>query len=250
MLTIVNEGGPSSTDRPAEDLRRRKLMDAAFTVFLRFGFRKTSMDEVARAAGVSRQGLYLHFATKEELFRASVGYFLDTALAAAATALADAERPLEERLVAAFDAWIGRFVGALGADAADLSTAANELVGPLVAEHEGRFVEAVAEALRASGLAAAYEPAGVTGRQLADTLVSTARGLKHGAATREAFLEGMAIAARVVCLPARRAREARAGQSPQSLQAAPPRQGEPPAPGPRREGKGRGTARKARGTAR
>lgn len=241
MLTIVNEGEPRSTDRPAEDLRRRKLMDAALTVFLRFGFRKTSMDEVARAAGVSRQGLYLHFATKEELFRASVGYFLDTALAAAAAALADAERPLEDRLVAAFDAWIGRFVGALGADAADLSTAANELVGPLVAEHEGRFVEAVAEALRASGLAAAYEPAGVTGRQLADTLVSSARGLKYGAATHEAFLEGMTIAARVVCLPERRAREALAGQ---------PRQGEPSAPSPRREGKGRAMARKARGTTR
>ncbi|WP_437588286.1 TetR/AcrR family transcriptional regulator [Sorangium sp. So ce1000] len=242
MLTIVIEGAPSST----EDPRRRKLMDAALTVFLRFGFRKTSMDEVARAAGVSRQGLYLHFSTKEELFRASVGYFLDAALAAVTAALAAAERPLEERLVAAFDAWIGRFVGALGADAGDLSAATSELVGPLVAEHEGRFVEAVAEALRASGLSAAYEPAGITARQLADILVSSARGLKHGAATRDAFVEGMTIAARVVCLPELRARAAQAGPSRQSRQAAKSRPADPSAPSARREGK----ARKARGTTR
>ncbi|WP_438015252.1 helix-turn-helix domain-containing protein [Sorangium sp. So ce315] len=204
----------SSADRPADDLRRRKMMDAALTVFLRFGFRKTSMDEVARAANVSRQGLYLHFATKEELFRASVAYFFDAALAAAEAALADAGRSLEERLVAAFDMWIGRFVGALGSDAADLAVATRELVGPTVAEREGQFVEAVEEALRASGLAAAYAPAGVTGRQLADTLYASARGLKYGAATREAFVEGMSIAARVVCLPQREAREKRTKQRP------------------------------------
>src|SRR6187549_78120 len=107
-------------------------MDAAATVFMRFGFRKTSMDEVARAANVSRQGLYLHFATKEELFRASVEYLLDTALADATAALADADLPLEKRLLAAFDAWTGRFVGALGPNAADLTAAASELVGPMV----------------------------------------------------------------------------------------------------------------------
>ncbi|WP_437668873.1 TetR/AcrR family transcriptional regulator [Sorangium sp. So ce131] len=206
----------SSTGRSADDQRRRKLMDAALTVFLRFGFRKTSMDEVARAANVSRQGLYLHFAAKEELFRASVEYFLDTSLAAVAAALADAERPLEERLVAAFDTWTGRFVGALGSDAADLAAATKDLVGPMVAEREGQFVEAVAEALRASGLVDAYAPAGVTGRQLADTLYASARGLKYAAATREAFVEGMSVAARVMCLPGRAPREKRTKQKPPS----------------------------------
>ncbi|WP_437875324.1 TetR/AcrR family transcriptional regulator [Sorangium sp. So ce513] len=204
-MAIVSE--PSSTDRPADDQRRRKMMDAALTVFLRFGFRKASMDEVARAANVSRQGLYLHFATKEELFRASVAYFFDATLADAEAALADAERSLEERLVAAFDTWVGRFVGALGSDAADLAAATRELVGPEVAECEGQFLEAVEEALGASGLAAAYAPAGVTGRQLAETLYASARGLKYGATTREAFVEGMSVAVRVMCLPQREARE-------------------------------------------
>jgi AcrR family transcriptional regulator len=206
----------SSIGRPAEDPRRRQLMDAALAVFMRFGFRKTSMAEVARAANVSRQALYLHFATKEDLFRASVEYLLDTALAAATTALAAAELPLEKRLVAAFDAWIGRFVGTLGPNAAELSAATNELVGPILARHEAQFVEAVAKALRASGVSAAYKPAGVTGRQLADTLHASARGLKYGALTREAFVEGMTIAVRVLCLPLRGARAKHTRQRPVS----------------------------------
>jgi AcrR family transcriptional regulator len=38
----------------AGDERRRRLEEAALGVFLRWGFRKASMDEVAQAAGVSR----------------------------------------------------------------------------------------------------------------------------------------------------------------------------------------------------
>lgn len=203
MRTDVSEA--SDAQKTETDARRRKLMDAALTVFLRFGFRKTSMDEVARAAGVSRQGLYLHFATKEELFRASVQHLLDGALAEVAGALGDGEAPLEKRLVGAFDAWLGRFVGAFGESAADLAAAAKEHVGPMLAERDAAFVEMVAKALRAAGLAAAYRPAGLTARQLADTLYSTGRGLKY-AATREAFLEGMAVAVKAMCLPLREAR--------------------------------------------
>lgn len=187
---------------PPEDPRRRRLMEVAITVFLRFGFRKTSMDEVAQAAGLSRQGLYLHFGTKEELFRASVQHLLDGALAEAAACFANEELPVAGRLVGGFDAWIGRFVGVLGGNAADLAAAASELVGPMVAEREGLFIEAVTRAVRGSGLVAAYKPAGLTARQLADTLYATARGLKYSA-TREAFLSGMTVAVRAMCLPLR-----------------------------------------------
>lgn len=214
MVSTVSE--TSSTDRPSEDPRRRKLMEAAVTVFMRFGFRKTSMEEVARAANVSRQGLYLHFATKEELFRASLEHLFDTALAAATAALTDPDLPLDRRLLVAFDAWMGRFVGALGPDAGDLQAAADEHVGPIVARREEQFVEAVAKALRASGLAASYKPAGISGRQLAETLCAAARGLKHSAATREAFVEGMTTAVRVVCLPLRTAGEEPSRQTPAS----------------------------------
>jgi AcrR family transcriptional regulator len=46
------------------------ILDAALPVFVRYGFRKTSMADIAHAAGISRASLYLSFSSKEELFRA------------------------------------------------------------------------------------------------------------------------------------------------------------------------------------
>lgn len=188
-------------DEGAPDARRRALLDAAVTVFTRYGYRKTSMDEVARAAGLSRQGLYLHFPNKEELFRAGVKYTLEVGLAAASACLRDPERSLEAKLVGAFDAWVGRYVGTIGANAADLHEAATALIGPIIGEHEAMFVEAVAKVMTTSGLAAAYRPSGLTGRQLAETLDATARGLKYGSPSREAFGRSMTVAVRALCLP-------------------------------------------------
>jgi len=191
------EGGPAP-----EEPRRRRLLDAALTTFLRYGFRKTSMEEVARAGQLSRQALYLHFATKEELFGAAVRHFLQSGLEAAGSAL-DGETALETRLGGAFDAWVGRYVGLLGADVSDLQQASEQLVGPLIQEHEERFVEQVARAIRGSGLPAAYRTAGISARQLAETLNATARGLKYTSASRSDFGERFAIAVRALCLPLR-----------------------------------------------
>jgi AcrR family transcriptional regulator len=187
--------------RPVDSARRRELLDAALGVFGRYGFRKTSMDEVARAAQVSRQGLYLHFATKEELFKATVQHVLETSLASAAEGLGDASRTIEAKLVAAFDAWVGRFVGVFGVGASDLAEAGKTLVGPLVATYEVLFIDAVTRTIRSSGLLAAYKPAGLTARQLADTLHATARGLKHSSTTRVEFVDSITIAVRALCAP-------------------------------------------------
>jgi TetR/AcrR family transcriptional regulator, regulator of autoinduction and epiphytic fitness len=189
-------GSPACDDDP----KMRALLEAAASAFLRHGYRKTSMDEVARAANVSRQGLYLHFATKEALFRAAAQHVLGGALEAARAALCDPSPDLEGRLVRAFDAWYGGYAGTAGAPP-DLHEAGGALVGPLIAEHEALFADAVAKALRGSGLAAAYKPAGLTAKQLADTLHATARGLKHASPSREVFVQGVAVAVRALCLP-------------------------------------------------
>ncbi len=65
-----------------ESDRRRRVLEVALAVFARHGFRKTSMEDVARAADISRQGLYLHFRDKEALFRAAIGKMIDDGLAA------------------------------------------------------------------------------------------------------------------------------------------------------------------------
>jgi TetR/AcrR family transcriptional repressor of mexJK operon len=48
--------------------KRRAILEAATTLFLRSGYRGTSMDEIAALAGVSKQTVYKHFADKESLF--------------------------------------------------------------------------------------------------------------------------------------------------------------------------------------
>src|SRR5215208_5131419 len=48
--------------------KRAAILQAATTLFLRNGYRGTSMDEIAALAGVSKQTVYKHFADKESLF--------------------------------------------------------------------------------------------------------------------------------------------------------------------------------------
>src|SRR5215216_1869513 len=48
--------------------KRAAILQAATTLFLRNGYRGTSMDEIAALAGVSKQTVYKHFADKERLF--------------------------------------------------------------------------------------------------------------------------------------------------------------------------------------
>ena len=48
------------------------IIDAARTLFLRDGHAATSMDAIARAAGVSKATVYAHFASKDDLFVALV----------------------------------------------------------------------------------------------------------------------------------------------------------------------------------
>jgi AcrR family transcriptional regulator len=206
MTRATARSAPAGAPAPPaaqDDPRRRGLLEAGLATFARFGFRKTSMEQVARAAHLSRQGLYLHFSSKEALFRAVFRHALDSGLAAASSRLRDPTLSLEQKLAGAFDGWVGRYVGMIGADVTDLEEAGHLLVGGMLAEHEERFLAAVTQAIRASKLPAAYKPAGLTARQLAETLNATARGLKHGCASRAAFGDQLAVALRALCLPLR-----------------------------------------------
>jgi AcrR family transcriptional regulator len=186
--------------------RRRQLLDAALGVFLEFGFRKTSMDEVARTAGVSRQALYLHFARKEALFRAVVEHALDGAFRAAEERLMNAALPVRDRLTGGLDEWVGRYVGKLGGGTSgnvvtDQADPTHALVAPVMRHYRDRFVELLAKSIRSSGLLAAYKPAGLTARQLAETLYATARGFKLESTTRAEFNDAVGKAVRAFCLP-------------------------------------------------
>ncbi len=187
--------------QPAGDARREQLLDVALTVFARHGYRKTSMDDIAQAAGVSRQGLYLHFEAKEDLFRAAVHHSIRKAHVAVAAALAAPGESIEQRLLSAFDEWVGRRYQAVGDDVDDLVGTCQRLLGPDLQTEKKAFARRIAAAIEAEGLAAVHERNHISSKDLALTLCATAYGLKQIQPTRAAFVAAMRTAIRAFCLP-------------------------------------------------
>lgn len=167
-------------------MRQDHVLEIALATFARFGYRKASMDDVARAADISRPGLYFLFSSKQNLFRAAVTRALDNDLAAAARVLDDRARPLRDRLVEAYDHWTGRYIGPMAREVAVLIETNPDLLEPMATDFPKRFTEMVTTAIEAEYATGA--------RDVADTLRSTAAGIKHDAATREEFVARTTVA--------------------------------------------------------
>ncbi len=57
-------------DTERDGARRRAILDAALSCFLQFGFTKTSLDDIAKRANLSRPLLYRKYRNKEDIFGA------------------------------------------------------------------------------------------------------------------------------------------------------------------------------------
>ena len=53
---------------------RKKIIITAGQIFSRFGFRKTTMDEIAKALKMGKSSIYYYFQSKEDIFEAVVLY--------------------------------------------------------------------------------------------------------------------------------------------------------------------------------
>lgn len=60
------DGGNLNDERSRK--RRETILDAAFHVFSRSGYRDAAVDEIADKAATSKGGVYFHFPTKEAIF--------------------------------------------------------------------------------------------------------------------------------------------------------------------------------------
>ena len=183
--------------------RQERVLAVALDVFGRYGFRKASMDEIARSADISRQGLYLQFANKEALFRAAVRQELETALGDVSRCLNEEGVGLERRAVAALDAWLGRYVGSmLASDIGNLlqnpAMQLGDMVDPAIAAFDARLAAAIAAAMSEND----RRRSGVTPEEIAGALHTVAQGAKYLSnsrkESREEFVARMAAAVRVV----------------------------------------------------
>jgi AcrR family transcriptional regulator len=59
----------SQEERSKRQERAERILNAAGELIQRWGYGKTTMDDIARQAGVAKGTLYLHWKTKEDLFR-------------------------------------------------------------------------------------------------------------------------------------------------------------------------------------
>src|SRR6202043_3944327 len=133
-----------------ESARQTHVLGIALTVFVRHGFRKTSIEDIAKAAGISRQGIYLHFKNKDEIFSASIQKALDDGLHAANKIFDDDRLTLEEKLLKALDEWFGRHVGLFHPEASDLVSQCERVLGDAVGKSRTSFQKNLEKVILAS----------------------------------------------------------------------------------------------------
>jgi len=198
---------PGTQEAPSP--RAEAILAAVMPVFGRYGFKKTSVDDLAAAAGLSKQGLYLHFASKEELFLQATRHYLDVGLALVDQALAREGAALQDRIVDAMDAWFGRHLVTYSPEALDVIAAGDQLAGDAVDGYKAGFRDRLARALRQSP--GFIDRSTVTAEELAAVLFTFGLTWKEGRKSRAEFVAQMRLCVRA-CLPAPR-KAARAAAS-------------------------------------
>ncbi len=71
-----------STRIVKRETRKQEILAAATAVFAQKGFAGASMDDIVRASGISKGGLYWHFKSKDDLIAAILSQFFNQEMAA------------------------------------------------------------------------------------------------------------------------------------------------------------------------
>lgn len=122
------------------DVKQAAILESAQQAFVTYGFRKTSMDDIARGAGISRPALYLHYKNKDDIYRTLISLYYDMAAGALSQAL-DRSMPLPELLKGAFLAQGGEVAEAMltSPHGMELLDAGSSAAADLIREGEGRL---------------------------------------------------------------------------------------------------------------
>jgi AcrR family transcriptional regulator len=170
-----------------EQARETQVLDAAKTVFLRYGFRRVTMQDVATQAGISRPALYLHYANKEELFKAVITNVAADNLRTVRTAV-EVQRDVEGKLQQAFEVWaVEPFQLMLASpDASDLVDCAHgfakETIAPFYAEFES-ILTAILDPLVGAPIVSSGSAKPLTAAAIAQLLTLSAHAFKEASSS-------------------------------------------------------------------
>src|SRR5262252_5773280 len=67
-----------------QELVRKAIFDAAIDLFIRNGFNETTIDQVAKTAGISQRSFFRYFATKADLLAYPIAAYGDVLVSAVA----------------------------------------------------------------------------------------------------------------------------------------------------------------------
>src|SRR5260370_35156223 len=146
-MNVINRRAQGSPQREA-------ILEAATAMFLRYGCKKTVMDDVGRGGGVWRQGLYLYFDTKDLLFRETLQHLMSRLISNARAAAEDGNLSLRDRLLGAFEAvHCSAFHNASREDALELLQSAQSAAGALLVQSDRDRMGMAAALLAEPGVA-------------------------------------------------------------------------------------------------
>jgi AcrR family transcriptional regulator len=165
------------------DDKKSRILAAARSMFLRYGYKRVNMNDIAEAAGVSRPALYVLFKNKEEIFIEAYLRWVDETIAQVEAAMAQTASP-KDKMARAFEIWaVGPFEMTMA------SSEAQEMVDCNLAFAQASRNQGYAtfEATIAPVVAKLSETLPAASRiapgRIAHVLVSAVRGFKETAAT-------------------------------------------------------------------
>src|SRR5258707_13413797 len=69
-LPVYTRYFPSESDESGNHDKQDRILDAAQRLFVRYGVKRTSVDDIVREAGIAKGTLYLYYDSKNALFAA------------------------------------------------------------------------------------------------------------------------------------------------------------------------------------
>jgi AcrR family transcriptional regulator len=169
------------------DDKKGRILGAARSVFLSYGFKRVNMNDIAEAAGVSRPALYVLFKNKEEIFIAAYLRWVDETIAQVEAAMAGAASP-KDKLARAFEIWaVAPFEMTRASPAAEELVDCNFAFARAAREQGYATFEATIAPVAANLSETLPAASRVAPGRIAHVLVGAVRGFKQTAATPDDF---------------------------------------------------------------
>jgi AcrR family transcriptional regulator len=195
ILLCQETGVLMSDDTQKQGEKRQAVFDAAADVFATYGFRRTSMNDIASAAGISRPALYLMFQNKDDLFRQMAVSRQAEAIEAALSELS-AAGPIAERVARAILAYERRYYEpvAQSPHGAELMDANLSIAGDEMRKGSKRFAAQLAKAIENADAhgEVALDRAAMSASAFVELMMASVNGQKKAANSNADFRKKIA----------------------------------------------------------